>query len=870
MNPIQVAINAITTTIVSNGRGAITASVLSGVLLLMMTAVTFVFTSNGASVNALSLMSSKQVADIQAGTHLLDVSGPLNVALNSCSPGSKIAIELPGPGVYGIANPLVANTCAVDLRIDPSASVMQIGSFGDSAEPIQIIGMIRINAAASGSHIHGGGIIDGNRANLVGQYNALQRLNQPGLYTIATQWVGIYNSTANDVEIDGLTFQNMMGFGIDHFIGDRFNGHDLNIKDSSNGIYSQGASNVIWHDIIETNIANSVNGIAIPVFAYANNWNLLNQADIHDIILNGYFPLHLDGTNSSPGSRIGDPYGGAFMVNTTTNGRFSNLTATGFQYNDGRANNAAWGFNCDGCYSTTWANIQSFGYYWGMQWLGGIGNSLSNFAFDGNNNIATVAGASNSAGLWAVGGGLLPPNNLSSFFDHNSMMPTSNLVVSDGYIRRFFTGLFDETGNQNFSNIQTTANWGDGVQLWAHSGGNYPAAGNFPVNDIKFDNITASYNGGCGISITDAQNVSFNSITMNDNGQESPVTGRSCGFGTTQNFGGLKTNIILSNWIANDDQGGTTTNQQFSFLPGSTTGSGTNNQYQILVANSSFVNVGQHFTCIACGPSSSNLSFKIIDLFDDFATIEATAPETFVTNACMVNVAGTVSMTANSNILTGVGTIFTSAINGPSYLVAEGQTLKIGSVINDTELQMDTTSGAAINNVTAQLIQCNSAGIESQNAGINVPSDGNTSHISIGSPSQYIATGNANVNVFIAPSSLANDWTPYVPTVTLTGGTGTSVTGNGGNYKQEGKTLCFNWFAQINYTTVPTAVSVTLPNNLTNFTTNILFGNNLTTNNVIYSPTSTPSNTANFIPLSGTLASASGQFVGSNGCFEVN
>lgn len=58
----------------------------------------------------------------------------------------------------------------------------------------------------------------------------------------------------------------------------------------------------------------------------------------------------------------------------------------------------------------------------------------------------------------------------------------------------------------------------------------------------------------------------------------------------------------------------------------------------------------------------------------------------------------------------------------------------------------------------------------------------------------------------------AGAFTTFTPTFTLTGGTGTSATSLSGGFRQNGKELTFFVEGIISYTTIPTAITVTLPN----------------------------------------------------------
>jgi hypothetical protein len=115
-------------------------------------------------------------------------------------------------------------------------------------------------------------------------------------------------------------------------------------------------------------------------------------------------------------------------------------------------------------------------------------------------------------------------------------------------------------------------------------------------------------------------------------------------------------------------------------------------------------------------------------------------------------------------------------------------------------------------------------------------------------------------------------FTTFTPSFNLTGGTATSVTSTDGAFQQIGKLLCFSAQGAINYTTAPTAITLTLPNaaiashgytfSATNASINANIFSVVVTSSAVISLTANAS--------AGIPTSATGQLLIVDGCLSVN
>jgi hypothetical protein len=104
---------------------------------------------------------------------------------------------------------------------------------------------------------------------------------------------------------------------------------------------------------------------------------------------------------------------------------------------------------------------------------------------------------------------------------------------------------------------------------------------------------------------------------------------------------------------------------------------------------------------------------------------------------------------------------------------------------------------------------------------------------------------------------------------TINGGTGTSSGGAAMYYKvdYDQKTMCINFYDVINYATVPSSLTVTIPAGVLPYGISNATGGNTTTSVAFNGMIS--SNTFVFLPITGAFSSASGQFVAGSSCMQI-
>lgn len=812
--------------------------------------------------SVLTRLSAAQIADVRSGAGAINLAPVLNTILNNCGPSATPPTIAFTAGIYRVDDEVIIQTCPVNIVLEAGAIIRQGAGFPSGKRER---GVVRFEAGAAGSSLTGTGTIDGNRAALVGDYLALPKATQAnGLYVMEAQWNCVHVNNARAITVRGITLRNCMSFAVNHFGGDDFTASDLTIRDSTAAANGQVGANPSWTSIREYNIGNVVGGVAIPWFAYANVWSDYTNPRIAGISLAGYQALIRDGTSAAPGARIGDPYGGAFMLLRTTRGTVSDLSASGLSYDDGRAVRAAWGFHCDNCTSLSVSGVNSKGFYWPVHFLAPSRVTFTNFNADGDFNTAPVAGAADSACIWVTPNGQMRGNpGLDSSYDHANMMPSNDLVISGGTATRCRSGVTGYTGGMTLNGVRATGNEGPGVLFWAaQAGPGYPASAAFPVRNIQMTGVTADYNGGAGIQFNDGIDIQATGIIASNNGQDSATTSVGDGIRVTPGFGGLKKNIRFTGWTASDTQA-EAISARLSFVPGTASGG----RYKLVASSTAQLHVGQRILVKNGGGAGSDINVKIADITDDTLTVTTTGAPVFSASACTTALAGTVSVPAGGNIMTGTGTAFSSAFSGPTYVLAAGQYLRIGQVRSGTVAQIDTPAGAAVTNASATLISCPAQGIPSQQTGVNAIADANISDISLGSPSSYQALGNTAVNINVAPGSLRDERVPYAPTFSASDGSGVTFSG-GATYRQDGKGICLRGFVQVNYSAAPSAVVVSLPPGLTAFGGAAVAGFNATTNNLLKG-IANASPTVTLTPVSGDLVTASGQFLQFNGCLDV-
>lgn len=818
---------------------------------------------SGIIKSVLTHLTPAQVADARSGAATIDLAPTINRVLNSCMPGLPApTIEFP-PGRYGVKDELLASTCPVNVVLDAGATIVQTGGF---AAGVQMRGIIHFKGAASGSTLTGSGTIDGNRAALVSSYLALPKSQQSnGLYVMSSEWDCVVAEAIDDVRIEGITVRNCMSFGVSYAAGRRGRVNNVKILDTSAATNFQVIDGAVIGNITETNIGNVVNGIAIPWFSYANIFSDLKSSHIYNVALNGYTLLARDGTSAAPGQRIGDPYGGAFMGIRLNGSTVRGLAASGNDYSDGRATPAGWGFSCENCINVSASDITVKGFYWGASIKGARRFSLNGAVLDGQYNTASVSGASSATALWVQPSGQLRENpGLSSAFDHYNAEPSADVSIGNVVATRSNIGFTAYSGGFSASNLRAVGNEDAGIQLWANARSNsYPGGARFPVRDIQMTGIISAYNGGAGILIADGVDVRWSGLDVRNNGQNSAVTNHAEGITATAGFGGDKKRIFFNGWSSVDDQAEPISGK-LSFIPGSSVG----NSFELIASNSAQLHIGQKIKVIGAGSPGDN-TVRISDLTDDRVTVRTGGAMTFNDVACRVSLAGTVTMSAGTNLLTGSATSFKSAIPGPTYILAGGQYLKIGAVIDDTHLQMDTQAGVAFSRVKAQLVQCDARGIPSQSIGVSVAADPNIADISLGSPSSYRAVGNVNLQISVAPASQYNDLSSYAPTFSAVRGSGVTLAG-GAKYKLDGKILFIFGYVQVKYNgTAPYGVQFTLPDGLTTAGGMTLSAYNADLNMPAFS-FGNNSRSMTVVPVGGsTIVTESGQYVQFNGSIQV-
>lgn len=113
---------------------------------------------------------------------------------------------------------------------------------------------------------------------------------------------------------------------------------------------------------------------------------------------------------------------------------------------------------------------------------------------------------------------------------------------------------------------------------------------------------------------------------------------------------------------------------------------------------------------------------------------------------------------------------------------------------------------------TAGLATVTSGGIVSSEATVSAAQfPALTGDVTTTAGSLATTVANANGNVVASGTGTSTALPTYTPSVTFTGGTGTSATSTSGKYFRIGKLLWVEFVGTINYTTPPTNIAVTLP-----------------------------------------------------------
>lgn len=712
-----------------------------------------------APVNVLTLLSDIQIADVRSGHPALDLSTLLNAVLNACAaPGQSVSIRFPGPGTYGIGNELVAAKCPVEIIIDRGASIVQIADFpvgevdGKGLPLTRQRGMIRIMPAAAGSHISGDGTIDGNRAALVSLYLATPKAPQPGLYAMAQEWSCVLIKGARDVVINGLTLRNCMTSGAASYGGDGIVFRDLTIGDSSKAIAVQGggdrppgqpafccngdtrpAHHVTIENIRAYNIGNNVGGTPIPFWQYGFEIRDLIYYKIRDISIEGYHPVRFD----TAGNRIGDPQGAAIVMERMFFGDISGINITGLD-DTATSKMASSGLWLNGFFDSHASNISIKGAYWGLEIDGAQRSTLDRAVLDCNWNTSSVSGFAQGAGLRVKGNAILPSvRGLTSQFDHWSMMPAYALTVTSVFGTRCAVGAQIMSAHVSIGNSAFNANAKTGVLAWAtelHTE-TYPALVPPDLSDLSLADVETSYNGQVGLQFNDGVGAHVSNLRANNNGQDPGSAGPSYQAGIAFAGPTAKPSISLSNWAANDTQGFTRA-KAISFAPGATKA---DNQIVVVINSGRDLAVGQHIL-VKNGSGVGDIDARIMDITNDYYTLRTRVPTTLSENGNLTKMAGTVSVSAGRNVLIGKGTSFTRVITGPVFIKIQDQYLKVGRVMSDTVALLDTTAGAAIADASAEMVQCDLAGIPSQRFGLYLSANSGVSGLSFGPWGSYQAT----------------------------------------------------------------------------------------------------------------------------------
>ncbi|WP_261925841.1 hypothetical protein [Methylorubrum sp. GM97] len=821
----------------------------------------------------LSRLTPAQIADVRSGAGSLDVSDAIIAALNSCTAGGPPpTVQFPA-GRYRVTKELVAQTCTVNIVLDAGADIFLGAGFTPNATTYNF-GIFRFMPSAKGSSIRGPGTIDGNRGALIDAYLATPRSVQGnGLYVQRDFWSCIHIDATPDVTIDGVKLKNCMTFGIVHFAGDRARLRNIVVTDSSAILNSISSFNTSIADFAGYNIGNSVNGKAIPSFTYPFGVGDCYSCTVSNISIKGSYYLAYDGTSSSKGTRIGDPYSAGFALQRLYNTTITGLSASGFSTTlpgqsapDARATQAAWGVNCDNCYDTTITNTNFQGYYWGAL-LAGSRVTFTNFVIDGQYNVAPYPGAESAFGIKTNPSGQIRAFfNSDSTFDHYSNKNSDNIIVSNGTVTRTGDGVSLASSNVSLSNIRSIGNKSGGFAFWGNASNiSYPGSAPFPVDNVNLSGLYSAYNGGGGFTWNTGTNHRGSNLVSLNNGQESFLTNISAGFFWNAGFGGDKRNISISDWTAEDTQNRAYTTK-VSFVPGTSQGKRT-----LIASNSSELSIGQRIKLKAAGPSGADITAKIIDITDDIMGIETAAGAAFDGTGCAAtNLSGTVTYPGSSNLLNGTGTSFLSQIKGPVYLLLNGGYYKVGSVVSDTVLQLDSVPPGAISGASASYRQCGIEGIRSQNYGVQLPASSDISDVSLGAASSQRAKGNVTANISAATASLADDWTLYTANITFVDGTGVTVGDRQSRYRVEGKDLCVNGYAQIGYSAAPTLFNVFLPSGFAaGAMGGSLTGANTTTRNRLLGVAVNGDTGVSMIPITGSLMGGSGQYVQYGGCVAL-
>lgn len=541
--------------------------------------------------------------------------------------------------------------------------------------------LLDFTTGSDGSVIEGG-TIDGNKATFGASYA-----------DINVQWPAILFQLANRLTVRHVEFTNHVNWAV--WVGSG-NGHmlsDLFIKDSGKAIIFQFTDNSTCRDIVAENISN--NGIAM--YQHAFEFRVMNGCTIDNIRLNGYTP---DGLGV-------DPFPIAFAVERSVNCKVSGLFLTGFAGTETRN----YGGQFSNCQDTSFSDIHFDNTFWGIELGTGHNCTLTGWTVHGGFKTHALH---DGFGLGLRSHGVFQPDSTQAAFDTRANAECKQVTVSNGSAIGCEVGVACYSAGILISNVIANANAFYGFQI-REAGDNaswFPGQPIQKVENVCLSNCQARFNGFSGVLLEAGDQTIIDGGIYSDNGWDTSL-------GALFRAGILIAELLgadsvehtsVSNIYCGDTQTFTKTDGA-SFRPGSTVA----NRFTLSFIDPDQIAVGQYVSLINA-TGVGNVTARVVELNLDEAVVETSGPVTFSETGNLTSLTGTLS--SAGNVVTGVGTLFTTEIRGTAWIKVSGNYYRVHRVNSNTECIIFPIPGVAFSGSAAQIISIDVQGIPSQQYGV--------------------------------------------------------------------------------------------------------------------------------------------------------
>ena len=531
-----------------------------------------------------------------------------------------------------------------------------------------------------------GGIFDGDRA------------THNSYWASYYDWSGFRGSDIDDLSFRNITFRNMPIYAM-RINGDNLYMNNIRIHDCGMTCAWDTCNNSVFRDISAWDISNST----LAVYQ-------------HPYFIRKWTNCYLDGfmlRDWNPDTAGLEPIPCGLTLDQMYDCNFNNMIIDNFAGVAPDSSKKSCGVLVSIARNCSFSNIFIKKYNMGFDNATTLGCSYNNIYTD-----CAYLNAGNSVGFYIEYAGQYQNDRADSNQDTLSSQVTKNCVFNNIVCERSNIGMDIAAENCSFNNITCNGHINYGIRVKSVDNTlSWPDSFRQYSRDLRFTNCQAKYNSLAGCQVWGCDNIHFAASCDFSNNGLSSASGATYQTGL-QILGATDTvsRMYIEPGIFLGDTQNFVLTKGISFKPGTTT----SNQYEMFFVNPNAINLGQNLKFVNI-TGSGDVTGRVIEIRPDSGIVDFGTSVTLSETGNTTSLTGTISCAATSTHITGTGTSFTTEINGPTWIKASGQYLRVCKVESNTSMYCTPDSAppsVGISGSSAVKITITANGVPSQQYGV--------------------------------------------------------------------------------------------------------------------------------------------------------